>query len=258
VNLTRYPRAAALAGAMLLGALAFPTIGAADEPSYAAAVEWWPDQPKQWLAIGWPKCPDEFVILWNRNIQANGYVRASGQLTWQNGQRIGNTGANLPQTHLLFAVGDAPEFGTWWDDDGGMAQSLLDGYLPVVTTERQTPQGNVTLESFATRFDHKGADCVAGDRMDDRPVVLWTRIKLTPKTGTRHKPTTLWLSLSELEFDFKKDQNTFKRPARPYAPLEKSLRPNWFREDTGLSKSGAYLMDGNGIRLILQGDLDWS
>jgi hypothetical protein len=137
MKLTRGVRAAAIAATVLV-------IGseraAADEPSYAVASEWWPDQPKQWLGVGWPKCPDEFVILWNGNVQANGYVRATGELKFEDRLRIGHTGSNESQAHMLFAVGDSPDFGTWWDDDGQMDQSLRDGYLPIVTTTRKTSQ----------------------------------------------------------------------------------------------------------------------
>ncbi len=117
-----------------------------EEMTLDSALEAWPEMPQQITFIGLRECLTKFQIYWNGAISCFVGRDCFGQLFPP--QRALALEHEREQLHLTFAGGQIPAFAII--DSGQIAQSLLDGYLPVVRSDWETEGIAYSMQTAAT------------------------------------------------------------------------------------------------------------
>lgn len=164
-----------------------PDLNSPGEPSLEAAMKVWPEMPQQVTFIGLKNCPTKFQIYWNGAISCFVGRDCFGNIF--PAQRKLSQQFEKDQMHLTFGYGETPCFEVI--DRSQVAQSLLDGFLPITITKCQADGTNYSIESFASSL--------APDELNNqtpKQALCLSRVVIVPAKDSGQKQGHLWVNFS--------------------------------------------------------------
>lgn len=186
----------------------------AEETTFSQALQYWPEMPQQVTFIGLKNCPTKFQIYWNGAISC--FVGRDCFGNFFPPQRKQGEQFEKDQVHLTFGYGAVPRFECI--DNNQVAQSLLEGFLPITETSWKDESGvTYTVQSFVTSFDPSKLS----PRSTTQVAMCLSRVSITPVENDRQDIVHLWLNFSGYRAFFATDK---EKPEDAFPVYGRSLR----------------------------------
>jgi len=159
-----------------------------NEASLESALLNWPEMPQQIAFTGLKDCPTKFQVYWNGALSCFVGRDCFGNVFPP--QEAITRMYEKEQLHLTFAGGHMPVFPVI--DSGQVDQSLLDGYLPVVTTSWTADRIKYSLQTLATSMEKDELDPEITAKM------AMALVQITVKSPSDYKKheVPVWLNFS--------------------------------------------------------------